>query len=371
MFALADVPQGLFCRACAQLEVRELVTDTSQTDTEVQADPATPAGRALIREEAIAAARAELPAEDKEQPTADVDGTDETEANESAETEGEESSEKSEETPTEGSESEESTDSSTEDEIDWSDLEQRTAELKRIADEGEDKARERLDNQKRSMIGEITAERARNEAGTAQVRQTAMLRELDELRESDPDAFTRRVTDDKEAAEALANRHTTPVTQDVVNAVKAQVVMDQSKQLFGARPELEQMAIDAGEEWQKATDTTTNGIFGYIARAAFSEGETGKEEFAEEAVEKFKKSAAYKDELSKAEQRGKQDALTESGLGSPPANDDSTPTEEPATNYDDPRQQAAADAKREMARRGTPISINPSDIPKRKRSAAR
>jgi len=198
------------------------------------------------------------------------------------------------------------------------------------------------------------------------------LRELDELRESDPDAFTRRVTDDQEAAAALANRHTQPVTQDVVNAVRAQVVVEQSKQLFGARPELEQMAIDAGEDWQKATDTTTNGIFGYIARTAFSEGETGKEEFAEEAVEKFKKSAAYKDELSKAEQRGKQDALTESGLGSPPANDDSTPTEEPsAAKYDDPRQQAASDALAELKRRGTPLSINPSDIPKSKRSAAR
>ncbi len=345
-----------------------MVAEASQTDTKVQADPGTPAGRALMREEAIAAARAELPSENEDQPQADVDGTDETETNESAEVEGDESPEASEETSAEESESEESTDSSTEDEIDWTNAEQRTAELKRIADEGEVKTRERLDNQKRSMVGEITAERARNEAATAQVRQTAMLRELDELRESDPDAFTRRVTDDPEASKALNERHSPVVTAEqqkvLIEQAKLEVVTFQGPQMFMALDGLEKVAAEQGDEWQKAVDPATGGIFGHIAREKLAEG-------IELGVEKFKKSAAYKDELSKAEQRGKQDALTESGMGSPPANDDSTPTEEAVTQYDDIRQQAAADAKVELAKRGVKVSLNPSDIPKRRRSAVR
>ncbi len=345
-----------------------MVAETSQTDAAVQADPGTPAGRAQMREEAIAAAREEMPAESDEQPTADVSGTDEAEANESAEAKGDESPEASEKAPAEEAEPEpeESEDSSTE--VDWSNAEQRTAELERLAGEQETNARERLDNQKRSMVGEFNAERERSQAETAQVRQAAMVRELDELREQDPDAFTKRVTDDREAAEALAARHQPVVSAEQLTAIQEQAKLEitkfQAPLMFTALPSIEAAATAGGEEWQKIIDPATGGPFGHIAREKFAEGE-------EAGVEKFKKSAAYKDEITKAEQRGKQDALAESNLGSPPANDDSTPTEAPATTYDDPVRQAAEDARQEMAKRGKPVSINISDIPEGRRVAAR
>ena len=347
-----------------------MVAETSQTDTKVQADPGTPAGRALMREEAIAAAREEMPDVDKGEPKADVDGTDEAEANESAEAKGDESPEASEEAPAEKAEPEpqESEDTSTEDEVDWSNADQRTAELKRIADEHETNTRERLDNQKRSMVGERKVSEAAAEAATAEVRQTALVRELDELSDSDPEAFAQRVKNDPEASEALNKRHRPVITAEqqkvLIEQAKLEVVTFQGPQMFMALDGLEQVAAAQGEEWQKATDPTTGGIFGHIAREKLAEG-IGLGE------EKYKQSAAFKNEIAQAEQRGKQDALTESGMGSPPSNDDSTPTEEPAPQkYDDIRQQAAADALAELAKRGNKRSINPSDIPKRRRSAA-
>lgn len=229
--------------------------------------------------------------------------------------------------------------------------------MQRRDEEHEADARERLDNEKRAMLGEINAGRQREQAESAQTHEALLLKELDELRDEDPDAFSQRVTNDAQAAQALANRNTPQVPADMVNYAKIALVTEQAKQMFGARPELEALTRENGEEWQKAIDPATHGIFGYIARAGTAEG-----------VETFKSSKQYTDEVEKAEQRGRQNALSEAGIGSPPSNDDSTPTEEPATTYDDIRQQAAADALRELRGRGKRLLINPSDIPKRKRT---
>lgn len=332
-------------------------------------DASTAAGRQEIAGRAIAAAREELnlpvPEEDAE-PQADAgDGTDNDDA---PPTDSTSATPKADGGTDDGKTEEEEAPS----EPDWSDTDQREAELTKIREGLETEARDRLDNQRRSLAGEFQRERDDFKRQMAETQDNVLLRELDELRESDPQAYAERLNSDAPAARAVANRHSTPMAPEQVNQIRASVAFEQSKQLFAARPELEAMAADGGDEWKKAADPSTDGLFGYIDRTARAEGETEKEKFAEEAVKKFRNSSDFKDAIAEAEKRGRQDALTESGMGSPPSSDDAQPTGGAVVALPkDLKQRSVALAKAELAKRGTPVSLDPSTIATVRRSPAR
>lgn len=239
--------------------------------------------------------------------------------------------------------------------VDWSDEEQRTAELKRITD-GFD---ERMTNQKRSLTGSFEAERQQLRGQLASEADTALLRELDAL---EPEEYKVRTDTDAAAASAVKRRtDRQQASPEIRQTVAMEVVAKQTVQMFGARPELEGFAATGGDEWKEAT-SGEHGVFGYINRTALAEGETA-------GVEKFKKSKAFRELITEAEQRGKQNAFTESGLGGPPPSNGSTPTQPGNVEYDDIGQQAAEEARREMIAAGkTPPAIDISALTRRRRA---
>lgn len=297
-----------------------MTTDASQAEVQVQAPPETPAAVAI--REARALQQQATPSTES-QATAPPEST--------------------EGTPSEPQETKNW----------WEDEESRSAYLTQQQAEYEKKARERLDNQKRSLLAETQAERAR-------VRHLALVEDLDRLRESDPEAFAERVNSDPEAADALARRRAA-VAPELMQQARASVVQHQATMLFKARPDIEQFIQEQPDEWNRVTtDMEAGGIFGYIDR-------TAREEGAKQAIEDFRKSKEFRQLITDAEQRGAQDAL---GLspGAPPSFDGSSPPNRPATHYEDPAQQAVAEAARAMAASGrrSPISdINAIRAPRR------
>lgn len=289
--------------------------EPSQADSGSEQAP----GPVDLRQEAIAAAREQMDTPPEPQPDAD-DGT-----------EGGDGSEP---------------------EVDWSDKEQREKALTAERETAQAGFDERIANQKRSLLGEFEAERQTLRSQAAAVQGNVLLTELDQLTDT---ALAERVKTDPKAARAIAQRTSAPDEAQLLQAQQS-VAMFQAVTLFEVRPELRAMAEENGEDWKKANDPATGMIFGHIQRTAFDEGKA-------KAIEEFKDSKDYKTVIEEAEQRGRQAALPD--MGSPPPADGSTPSGTPTTTYDDPRQAAVEDARRQTLADGKqPPAIAPGSIRK-------
>ncbi|MCR4339995.1 MAG: hypothetical protein NUW01_08925, partial [Gemmatimonadaceae bacterium] len=108
-------------------------------------------------------------------------------------------------------------------EIDWSNEEQRASELTRLRAESDTDWKQRFDNQRRSLTGEIQAERAR-------MQQAGLLAELDSLKNEDPDAYTTRLESDPNAARAIAMRNSM-VSPEIVGQVRVTLATEQAQML--------------------------------------------------------------------------------------------------------------------------------------------
>lgn len=190
-----------------------------------------------------------------------------------------------------------------------------------------------LQRQKQSMKAEL--DQARN-----LTERQNLLQELDVLKQEDPDAYARRLDDDAAAAAAIAERSAS-VAPEVISRAKTEVVMDQARMLFEALPELQEIAEQQGEEWGKATNPQTGGIFGYIHRRAMEQGKT-------EGIESFRKSAEFKKLIEDAERKGAHNAL--GGIDSPPPQEEGGVVSSPKRKFDDPRKQAVAMANEAFGR---------------------
>ena len=254
---------------------------------------------------------------------------------------------------------EESEPTKTSDEIDWSDPEAREKHLKgrdaELKEAHERDAEERLANQRRSLQGQLDL------AGQARAREQreTLLTELDLLRTDDPEAYAERLNSDAAAAEAVRDRNAT-ISPAVMEQAAIKVATDQSVMLFREIPELEAIAAEGSDEWRKVVDPETGGIFGHIKRTAFAEGtRTGADE--------YKNSKEHREAIEAAEKRGAHDALGESGMASPPPAEDGTPASGGGERkFDNPAQQAAADAARELGR-GSDIDFSKIRLPKGRR----
>ena len=320
-----------------------MADDPSQALDAVQTPDSTPPTQDALREQAIADAREEMPdmAKPEAAPQATIEGTDEEPAGEAPEGDEPREETTAEETPAE---------------IDWGNPEQRDAELDRLKAD----TRERLDNQKRSLTGEFAKTQEGLEARVAGQEVATLLRELDRLREEDPEAYADRLNTDPRAATAIASRAVEP-NQEVLARAAQRVVATQTVDLFATRPELEAMAQENGEAWQAAVSGEGR-VFGYINRTAIAEGEKA-------GVEKFKQSSDYKTAIQEAEERGKNAALADLGMSGPPPSDSGTPSGAPASTFDNPRQAAAEEARRELAAAGTPVAFDASRVSKGRTAA--
>ncbi len=237
-------------------------------------------------------------------------------------------------------------------EVDWSDEASRDAELTRREEQAELKTQERLSNQLSSLQGELSMA----EQGRAEETRNALLKELDALAESDPEKLIQRLRDEPESAQAMAQR-SAQVSPVIMQQARQMVAVGQAKQLFGVRPDLEEAAsIPGSETWREAI-TGDGGIFGYVDRTAREEGGT-------EAVEKFKNSKEYTDAIAGAERRAAHDVIGDTS-GPPPSEDGKPASADPTVTYDDPAQQAVAEAARELGK-----SVDVSKIQRRRRTPA-
>lgn len=201
-----------------------------------------------------------------------------------------------------------------------------------------------LARQRASMKAELEQARSINE-------RTALLQELDDLMESDPDGWTERVNKDPKAAAAIAER-ANMVAPEVIARARTEVVMDQARMLFEAVPEIAAIAEEQGEEWAKATNPQTGGIFAYLHNRGI---ELGKQQ----GVEDFKKSAEFKKAIEEAERRGAHNAF--GGIETPPPSEEGGVVSMPERKFSDPRQAAVAEAARQLGRR-----VDPGVISKRR-----
>lgn len=190
----------------------------------------------------------------------------------------------------------------------------------------EEVVRERLDNQRRSMIGE-------NEAWKEQQRQQTRLTELLEMSDEDLAAL---VKTDQDAAQILA-AHTAAGDPEVEARAIIKVAERTTPQMFAAAkiiaerggPDLE--AIMAKGEGTPEFDAMRNpeaSVYGWLVEQASTT-----------AVEEFKKSPEFKAALEEARTQGKNDAV--GGLGQPAAAERGVPSrkgQEPLS--DDPKVRA-------------------------------
>lgn len=196
-------------------------------------------------------------------------------------------------------------------------------------------AKERLDNQRRSILGDVEAERRRNS-------NEALLKELDEL--DDEELADRIRSGDRKAIEAIATRVQSSGA-DVQAAAKMEVVTQQVPLMLQAAkriadaggPSLHAMLADPdGAEYQ-AMVKAEGGVFAWLTEQAWQAG--GKD-----AVTRFKQSAEYRNAIEQAKQDAVRDGY--SRIGGPPPRDDARPPNlkvAPA-QYDNPRQRAVARA---------------------------
>lgn len=198
-----------------------------------------------------------------------------------------------------------------------------------------------LARQRASMRNELEQARALTE-------QANLLKELDQLAEEDQDAWQQRVNSDPRAAAAIAER-ANQVDPTVIARARTDVVMDQARMLFEAVPEIAAIAEEAGDEWAKATNPQTGGIFGYLHRTALEQGK-------QQGVEDFKKSQEFKKAIEEAERRGAHNAL--GGIEPPPPSEEGGVVSIPTRKFDDPRQAAMAEAARQLGRRVDPTMIS-------------
>lgn len=188
---------------------------------------------------------------------------------------------------------------------------------------------------------------------------TALLQELDTLREEDPDAWAERVDKDPAASVALAER-SSMLQPELIARARVEVTTDQARMLLDARPDLVQLIENDQEAWLKANNPETGGIFGHIHRTALEQGKT-------EGIEAYKKSPDYKKAIEEAERRGAHNAL--GGIDSPPPQEEGDVVGTPVRHFDNPRQEAVAAAKRAFQSAGKPVSIDPAAVGTRRRSA--
>lgn len=208
-----------------------------------------------------------------------------------------------------------------------------------------DELQRQLERQKASFKAELLA------AQQVQERQS-LLQQLDQLREEDPEAFASKLNEDPMAAAALAER-ASMIAPEVISRAKTEVVMDQARMLFEAIPEMQAIAEAQGEEWQKATNPETGGIFAYIKNMAHEQGK-------QQGVEDFKKSSEFKKALEEAERRGAHNAL--GGIGSPPPQEEGGVVGAPEPKFSDPMKQAVALANRQFGRQ----IVDPSGVGRRR-----
>ncbi len=173
-------------------------------------------------------------------------------------------------------------------------------------EELEQRARERLDNQKRSLLGSVQAEQRR-------ARNSQLLTELEEL----SDESLRDRIKDPEVAAALAE--VAASESAVVEEQARQYVMSKTMpQMFAAGARI----VEAGGADLIATfndqakiaeiNAREDGVWGFVVDEAIAAG--GKQ-----AVEKFKKSAEYAKAIQDAKDQAVHDAL--GGIGAQPARD--------------------------------------------------
>lgn len=204
-----------------------------------------------------------------------------------------------------------------------------------------------LARQKQSFKQEIEQARSINET-------QALLAELDELRETDPDAYAERLDKDARAAQAIASR-SSAVAPELLTRAKIELATEQAALLGSVRPDIMTLAEDPGSEaWQDAFNPEKGGVFGYIQRTALAEGE-------KQGVENFKKSPEFKKLLEEAERRGAHNAL--GGIETPPPQEDGGVPAAQERKYDDPRQAAVAAANRAMGR----MMVDPSRVGRKRR----
>lgn len=220
-------------------------------------------------------------------------------------------------------------------EPDWSDPTVRESELKKATEAA-------LKRQLATFKGQL-------QQSEAQQKREALLAELDELEQNDPEGWAERIKRDAEALEAVKSR-VEQVTPALLAVAQQKAVEHQVPMMYAARPE---MAEFTQEQWDEVT-AREGGVFAYIA-----------ERSAQDAVDKFKKSPEFKTEIEKAEKRGARNATGE--LGSPPPSDDAKPPSTPAVTYDDPKQAAVAEAMRALGR----TDIDPSQVGRRRAGARR
>jgi len=225
-------------------------------------------------------------------------------------------------------------------EVDWSDATRREEYLKeRYLPKGEHEAR--LKNQLSSLKGELELGR---QAKVAEARDV-LLTELDTLSREDPEGYAERLSKDSRAARAIADR-TSQISPELLQQARILVSTDQARMLFAVRPEMEAMATDGGEDWSKAMNPETGGIFGHIQSTALEAGKT-------QGVEAYKKSPEFKRLIEEAERRGAHNALGE--MEPIPSSNDGGVVPSADRKYDNPRQAAVAAAARSLRSAGRPV----------------
>lgn len=209
-----------------------------------------------------------------------------------------------------------------------------------------------LARQKASFNSELQAARSQQEKAN-------LLAHLDALRESDPDEWATVVDKNPSASAALAER-ASMLQPELIARARVEVTTDQARMLLEARPDLVDLIENDQAAWMAANNPETGGIFGHIHRTAMEQGKS-------EGIEAFKKSPDYKKAIEEAERRGAHNAL--GGIESPPPQEEGDVVGAPVRHFDNPRQEAVAMAKRAFQSAGRPVSIDPSAVGTRRRSA--
>lgn len=215
--------------------------------------------------------------------------------------------------------------------------------------------KERMENQKRSLVGSFNKEKEEGKlAGT--------LRELDDL---DDDELADRVKKDPDAALALAIR--ARAGDPVITSAAQKIVTEQTiPRIFAAAeaikaaggPDLVAIAEAHGEDWEAIT-RRPNSFYDWLVEQSLELG--GKN-----AVESFKKSKDYKDAIATAREEGKRDALGE--FRSPPSADG---VRRPASNAGGPESDNPRVAAIQRAAKILGETVDTSDVsaPRRRVSA--
>lgn len=236
-------------------------------------------------------------------------------------------------------------------ELDWSDEGSRQKFIDGLLKEQQgvsDTASARsLSDQRRNLTADLTRSNDQRAA------HEALLVELDDLEESDPDAWNKRIKSDQPAARAIFLRNAEQNVDPIATA-RISIARESVSQMMEALPHmetyLEKIATKGEDALRSALDPAKGGLYLAIDTAA-----------RDDAVSKYKQSAAFQKDMEAAAERAVHDAAPGRGGGTPPPQTDSQPggTARPGTTGDDLKDAVAAAA----ADLGTEIDITKIKTP--------